>query len=99
MPQVTADGCAPSWTQAQNAAKGRGQDHYRTHHRRTIENGVNEAAVVTGYRARLLAERAIYVKAISGRFNDGHAWWRIAVRLPEKKAQLAEALQASRLPS
>jgi histidinol-phosphate/aromatic aminotransferase/cobyric acid decarboxylase-like protein len=51
----------------------------------TAERGGAEAA-------RLLAERAIYVKDVSARFKDGHAWWRIAVRLPEENAQLAEAL-------
>ncbi len=42
--------------------------------------------------ARLLAERSIYVKDVSGRFHDGRAWWRIAVRLPEENALLADSL-------
>ena len=43
--------------------------------------------------ARLLAERSIYVKDVSGRFHDGRAWWRIAVRLPKENALLADALR------
>jgi len=54
----------------------------------TAEQGAAEAA-------RLLAERAIYVKEISARFADGRAWWRIAVRLPEENAQLVETLASS----
>jgi histidinol-phosphate/aromatic aminotransferase/cobyric acid decarboxylase-like protein/choline kinase len=51
----------------------------------TAERGGAEAT-------RLLADRAIYVKDVSARFNDGRAWWRIAVRLPEENAQLANAV-------
>lgn len=54
----------------------------------TAQRGAAEAA-------RLLAERAIYVKDLSARFHDGHAWWRLAVRLPEENAQLIEALAVS----
>ena len=43
--------------------------------------------------ARLLAEYSMYVKDLSGRFDDGHAWWRLAVRLPEENARFCEALE------
>jgi histidinol-phosphate/aromatic aminotransferase/cobyric acid decarboxylase-like protein len=44
--------------------------------------------------AALLTERAVYVKDISARFDDGRAWWRLAVRLPEENVQLCEAIGA-----
>ena len=42
--------------------------------------------------ARLLAEYSMYVKDLSTRFDDGRAWWRLAVRLPEENARLCDAL-------
>lgn len=45
--------------------------------------------------ARLLAEHAVYVKNVSARFEDGRAWWRVAVRLPEENALLVDALSGA----
>lgn len=42
--------------------------------------------------AALLAQHAIYVKDLSARFEDGRAWWRLAVRLPEENARLCAAI-------
>ncbi len=53
--------------------------------RHTAAHGQAEAA-------RLLSEQAIYVKEVSARFDDGRAWWRLAVRLPEENARLCGAI-------
>ena len=45
-----------------------------------------------GFAEWLLQEHNIYVKDISRRINDGRAWLRLAVRLPEENRQLVEAL-------
>lgn len=44
--------------------------------------------------AQLLAKHAIYVKDVSPRFQDGRAWWRIAVRLAEENAWFVDKLSA-----
>ena len=42
--------------------------------------------------AALLADHAIHVKDLSARFDDGRAWWRLAVRLPDENARLCDAI-------
>jgi histidinol-phosphate/aromatic aminotransferase/cobyric acid decarboxylase-like protein len=44
---------------------------------------------------RLLSEHSIYVKDVSARFNDGGAWWRLAVRLPEENILFCERIRQS----
>jgi histidinol-phosphate/aromatic aminotransferase/cobyric acid decarboxylase-like protein len=43
---------------------------------------------------RLLEKHLVYVKDISPKFNNGYAYWRIAVRTPEDHDRLREAILA-----
>ena len=40
---------------------------------------------------------SIYVKDVSNRFDDGRAYWRLAVRLPSENARLCKELSSSRV--
>jgi histidinol-phosphate/aromatic aminotransferase/cobyric acid decarboxylase-like protein/CTP:molybdopterin cytidylyltransferase MocA len=44
--------------------------------------------------SRLLEKHLVYVKDISPKFNNGYAYWRIAVRTPEDHDRLREAILA-----
>jgi histidinol-phosphate/aromatic aminotransferase/cobyric acid decarboxylase-like protein len=44
-----------------------------------------------------LLREAIYVKDVSNKFEDGRAYWRLAVRLPSENERLCEVLSAARL--
>jgi histidinol-phosphate/aromatic aminotransferase/cobyric acid decarboxylase-like protein len=44
-----------------------------------------------------LLREAIYVKDVSNKFEDGRAYWRLAVRLPSENERLCEQLSAARL--
>ncbi|MDP3395317.1 MAG: aminotransferase class I/II-fold pyridoxal phosphate-dependent enzyme [Methanoregula sp.] len=41
----------------------------------------------------LLSQKSIFIKDISGRFNDGKQYFRLAVRLPEDNKKLAQCLR------
>jgi histidinol-phosphate/aromatic aminotransferase/cobyric acid decarboxylase-like protein/choline kinase len=52
-----------------------------------------EAASAAGLTTRLLERYSIYVKDVTGRFENGREYLRLAVRLPEENERLTAALQ------
>lgn len=59
-----------------------------------LVNLVGEGDVAPRLRRRLLADHAIEVKDVTGKFSDGRPRLRIAVRTPEDNARLVAALTA-----